>query len=77
MRSSLSSVASLGTLSNILKVNGLGYLLPVSKYFLSHFFYYENSRLHLQYIHVASVDRIKVNNSETEKEVKGERMEEL
>lgn len=41
------------------------------------FFYYENSRLHLQYIHVASVDRIKVNNSETEKEVKGERMEEL
>lgn len=46
------------------------------KIFLSHFFYYENSRLHLQYIHVASVDRIKVNN-ETEKEVKGERMEEL
>lgn len=33
--------------------------------------------LHLQNIHVASVDRIKVNNSETEKEVKGERMEEL
>lgn len=44
--------------------------------FKSFFFYYENSRLHLQYIHVASVDRIKVNN-ETEKEVKGERMEEL
>lgn len=41
------------------------------------FFYYENSLLHLQNIHVASVDRIKVNNSETEKEVKGERMEEL
>lgn len=41
------------------------------------FFYYENSLLHLQNIHVASVDRIKVNNSETEKEVKGEIMEEL
>lgn len=41
------------------------------------FFYYENSLLHLQNIHVASVDRIKVNNSETEKEVKGEKMEEL
>lgn len=41
------------------------------------FFYYENSLLQLQNIHVASVDRIKVNNSETEKEVKGERMEEL
>lgn len=41
------------------------------------FFNYENSLLYLQNIHVASVDRIKVNNSETEKEVKGERMEEL
>lgn len=33
MRSSLSNVASLGTLSNILKVNGLGYSLSVSNYF--------------------------------------------
>lgn len=33
LRSSLSKVAILGTLSNILKVNGLGYSLPVSNYF--------------------------------------------